>query len=189
MEERPILNENISSEEFLNYYYLKAELVDFCREQGLQSTGGKRELTECITYFLKSGEKLSIKHMGVQSKVKDICLDTQIEGDFVCSEKHRVFYKEHIGKTFSFNVQFQKWLKTNAGKTYKESIEAYYEILELKKTEKSTIDKQFEYNIYIRDFFEDNRGKSLKDAISCWKYKKSLKGHNRYERSDLNILD
>lgn len=51
------------------------------------------------------------------------------------------------------------------------------------------IDKQFEYNTYIRAFFEDNKGKSLEEAIICWKYKKSLQGHNRYEKSDLIALD
>lgn len=49
--------------------------------------------------------------------------------------------------------------------------------------------KQFEYNTYIRDFFEDNQGRSLEEAITCWKYKKSLQGHNRYEQSDLVALD
>ena len=58
-----------------------------------------------------------------------------------------------------------------------------------KKSGKSPIAKQFEYNTYIRDFFEDNAGKTLNDAIKCWKYKKSLKGHNRYEQSDLVVLD
>ena len=38
---------------------------------------------------------------------------------------------------FSFNVQFQKWLKTNTGKTYKDAITAYYEILEEKKNKKN----------------------------------------------------
>ena len=46
-----------------------------------------------------------------------------------------------------------------------------------------------EYNTYIRDFFEDNQGRSLDEAITCWKYKKSLQGHNRYEKSDLVALD
>lgn len=68
-------------------------------------------------------------------------LDTVIESNFVCSEKHRAFYKEHIGKSFSFNVLFQKWLKNNAGKTYRESIDAYYQILEDKKKNKTTIDR------------------------------------------------
>ena len=88
-------------------------------------------------------------------------------------EKHRAFFKERIGKSFSFNVLFQKWLKSNAGKTYKDSINAYYKILEDKKNNKTTIDKQFEYNTYIRDFFNDNKDKTLDDAIKCWKYKNS----------------
>ena len=81
-----------------------------------------------------------------------------------------------------------KWLKSNAGKTYKDAINAYYTILEEKKNGKTKIDKQFEYNTYIRDFFEDNKGKSLDDAIKCWKFKKQLKGHNKYEKFDLDIL-
>lgn len=118
-----------------------------------------------------------------------ICEDTKIERDFVCSEKHREFFKKHIGKSFSFNVAFQKWLKVNGDKTYRQAIDAYYEILEQKKKGKTVIDKQFEYNTYIRDFFADNRGKSLDDAIKCWKYKKRLPGHNRYEKTDLAAIE
>ena len=70
-----------------------------------------------------------------------------------------------------------------------DAINAYYQILEEKKKGKTTIGKQFEYNTYIRDFFEDNQGRSLDEAITCWKYKKSLQGHNRYEKSDLVALD
>ena len=53
----------------------------------------------------------------------------------------------------------------------------------------TAIGKQFEYNTYIRDSFADNKGASLDDAIRCWKYKKSLKGQNKYERSDLKVLE
>lgn len=102
--------------------------------------------------------------------------------------KYRAFLKERIGKSFSFKVPFQKWLEDNSGKTYGEAIIAYYEILAEKKKAQSTIDKQFEYNTYIRDFFMDNKGKSLEEAIMCWKYKKGLQGHNRYEKSDLEAL-
>lgn len=103
--------------------------------------------------------------------------------------KAQSVFKEHIGNGFSFNVAFQKWLKSNTGKTYADAITAYYRILEEKKNGKTKIDKQFEYNTYIRDFFADNRGKSLEDAIKCRKYKKQLQGHNRYEKSDLSVLD
>ena len=187
--ERPELNNQLDSKIFKEYYYLKEELVEFCRKNGLQTTGGKIELTDRISKFLDTGERTSKNHSSKRTQiVEEITLDSIIEDNFVCSEKHRAFYKKEIGKGFSFNVLFQKWLKSNAGKTYKDSIDAYYKILEDKKNNKTTIDKQFEYNTYIRDFFNDNKDKSLEDAIKCWKYKKSLKGHNKYEKEDLKVI-
>ena len=189
MSERPNLSIKLDSKTFKEYYYLKEELIDFCKKNNLQTTGGKIELTERIAKFLDTGERIVENHNTRRTKIVDeITLDTIIEDNFVCSEKHRAFYKEQIGKTFSFNVLFQKWLKSNSGKTYKDSIEAYYKILEDKKKNKTTIDKQFEYNTYIRDFFNDNTDKTLEQAIKCWKYKKSLKGHNKYEKTDLIAL-
>ena len=96
------------------------------------------------------------------------------------------FFEKEIGKGFKFKVKFQKWLKENPEKTYQDAIDAYHELQN--SNEKTKIDKQFQYNQYIRDFFKDNEGKTLDDAIKCWKHKKSLKGHNRYEKSDLEIL-
>ena len=189
MSERPNLDNSLDSKTFKEYYYLKEELVNFCRKNNLQTTGGKIELTERIAKFLETGERTYKSHNIRKNVIIDeITIHTIIEENFVCSEKHRAFYKEKIGNNFSFNVAFQKWLKSNSGKTYQDSINAYYQILEDKKKNKTIIDKQFEYNTYIRDFFDDNKDKNLEQAITCWKYKKSLKGHNKYERDDLKIL-
>ncbi len=188
--ERPILNKDLDSQIFRNYYFSKEELVNFCRENGLPTSGGKIEITDRIAYFLDTGKILSASTKRKRATiVSNIYEDTKIEADFVCSEKHRAFFREHIGSSFSFNVAFQKWLKSNTGKTYKEAIVAYYQIIEDKKKGKTKIDKQFEYNTYIRDFFADNQGKSLEEAIKCWKYKKQMQGHNRYERADLIALE
>lgn len=190
MADRPILDKNLSSAVFREYYYLKEELVDFLRENGLPTSGGKVELADRIAYFLDTGKVKPVELQRVKAtNINDISVDTIIENNFVCSEKHRAFFKANIGESFSFNVAFQKWLKANAGMTYRDAIIAYYQILEEKKMGKTTIDSQFEYNTYIRDFFEDNQGKSLSDAIKCWKYKKLLRGHNRYERSDLIAIE
>ena len=190
MSERPELSKNTDAEAFRNYYYLKEELVQFCRDNNLPVSGSKTELTDKIAYYLETGRITELQQKrSVSVKVGIITEDTVIESGIVCSEKHRAFFKEKIGKAFSFNVGFQKWLKNNAGKTYGDAIDAYYKILEEKKKGKTVIDKQFEYNTYIRDFFEDNKGRSLEDAIKCWKYKKSLKGHNRYEKTDLVACD
>lgn len=40
--------------------------------------------------------------------ITNIDEDTRIESNFVCSKKHRAFFKENIGNSFSFNVSFQK---------------------------------------------------------------------------------
>ena len=190
MGDRAKLNKDLDANIFREYYYLKEELVEFCRMNHLPASGGKIELTERIACFLDTGkvEKTAPK-IRKTSNVEEITEDTTIESGFVCSEKHRTFFRDKIGKGFSFNVLFQQWLKENPGKTYKDAIEAYYRILAEKKISRTKIDKQFEYNTYIRDFFDDNKGKSLEEAIICWKYKKSLPGHNRYEKSDLIALN
>ncbi|MDE7390799.1 MAG: SAP domain-containing protein [Lachnospiraceae bacterium] len=190
MQERPELSIKTDGKTFREFYYLKEELVDFCRKNGLPTSGGKVELTDRIAYFLDTGEILEAKSVK-KSTAYVVIIDksTKIESDFVCSEKHRAFFKENIGNSFTFNVAFQKWLKSNAGKTYQDAIDAYYRIMEEKKKGKSSIDKQFEYNTYIRDFFAENKGRSLDEAIKCWKYKKQLRGHNRYESKDLEVLE
>lgn len=189
MNERPNLSKNINSDQFRDFYYLKQELVSFCRAEKLSTTGGKQELTERIAHYLETGEKKrAIPANKTTIDIGDITKDSIIENNFRCSEKHRAFFKETIGKSFSFNVIFQKWLKLNSGKTYQEAIEVYYQIVEEKKQGLTKIDKQFEYNTYIRDFFADNESKTLEDAIKCWKYKKSIQGHNRYEKKDLKAL-
>lgn len=190
MNDRPVLDRNLDSKTFRDYYYLKEELVSFCRENGIPVSGGKIEITDRIAYFLDTGKILPAPaERKKATAISVIREDTEIEANFVCSEKHRAFFREQIGSGFSFNVAFQKWLKNNTGKTYKEAIAAYYQILEDKKKGKTKIDKQFEYNTYIRDFFADNKGKTLEEAIACWKYKKQLQGHNRYEKTDLIAIE
>ncbi len=190
MSDRPALNQSLDSKTFKSYYYLKEELVDFCRRNGLPVSGGKIEITERISCFLDTGRVQAAKTTRkAAANTKVMTEDSIIEPDFVCTERHRAFFKERIGKGFSFNVAFQKWLKSNAGKSYGDAIDAYHRIVKEKKQGKTVIDRQFEYNTYIRDFFDDNKGKSLEEAITCWNYKKGIKGHNRYEKSDLTALN
>lgn len=189
---RPYITKDMKSKDFLEFYYLKEELAAFCREYDLPASGSKQELTARIAYYLDTGKVKpgeSKAKRTARPVVTAITKESIIESGFVCSELHRAFFKSELGDGFSFNVAFQKWLKSNAGKTYADAIEAYKEIKKAKKNGKTDIGKQFEYNTYVRDFFEDNKGASLDDAIKCWKYKKSLKGHNRYEKSDLTALD
>ena len=196
---RPQLTKDLKSAEFKEYYFLKEELKDFCKKEGLKVSGSKNQLEERIIYYLDTGKSLdnsrSIENKNNYSKsnsnkattYEEITLDSILGENFKCSEDKREFFEKEIGKGFKFKVKFQKWLKVNPDKTYQDAINAYHELQN--SNEKTKIDKQFQYNQYIRDFFDDNDDKTLNDAIKCWKYKKSIKGHNKYEKSDLDILN
>ena len=112
MSERPKLDMGLNGETFRNYYYLKKELIDFCRKNNLPVSGSKVELADRIEYFLNTGKILqgSVKRKSAIN-MEVIAENTVIEPNVVCSEKHRAFFIEKIGKSFSFNVLFQKWLK------------------------------------------------------------------------------
>ena len=156
MNERTELNKELDAAAFRSFYYLKRELADFCKENGLPASGSKAELTDRIARFLDTGNVLkSSAKRKTAVNIGTLTEDAVIEPNIVCSEKHRAFFCEKIGKGFSFNVPFQKWLKTNTGKTYGDAIRAYYRILEEKKQRKTEIGGQFEYNPYIRDFFAE----------------------------------
>lgn len=54
--ERPNLDKELDGKTFRSFYYLKEELSDFCRKNGLPATGGKIELTDrviliCCHYY------------------------------------------------------------------------------------------------------------------------------------------
>ncbi|MBQ2666294.1 MAG: hypothetical protein IJF99_05915 [Methanobrevibacter sp.] len=154
----------------------------------MKISGSKKDLENRIIHYLETGEMLEepvVKEVS-NNFHSTVTLDSKLGENFKCSQDKREFFEKEIGKSFKFKVKFQQWLKANPDKTYREAIDAYYKIQNSK--EKTKIDKQFQYNQYIRDFFKDNDDKSLEEAIKCWKYKKSLKGHNRYESSDLVAL-
>lgn len=184
----PKLTRNLKPEEFKEYYFLKEELKDFCRSEGLKVGGSKGDLEKRIVHYLGTGEELKERTVNQSSKeaVTEISLDSKLGENFKCSEDKRAFFEKEIGSGFKFKVKFQKWLKANPERTYRDAVAAYHEIQN--SDEKTEIGKQFQYNRYIRDFFKNNDDKSLDDAIKCWKYKKSLKGHNKYENSDLKVL-
>ena len=52
-------------------------------------------------------------------------LDDIIAPNVVCSQVLRPFFEKYLGSSFHYKVEFQSWLRENAGKTYREAVEAY----------------------------------------------------------------
>ena len=104
MSERPKLNKEMDSEIFRDFYYLKEELVDFCRANNLPVSGNKMELTERIACFLATGEIVAASVKSVRNaNVGEITENTVIESDIVCSQKHRAFFRGKIGKRIALS--------------------------------------------------------------------------------------
>ena len=56
MDKTPYLDKNLDSKTFRDFYYLKEELVNFCRKNGIPVSGGKIEIADRIAYFLDTGK-------------------------------------------------------------------------------------------------------------------------------------
>lgn len=193
---RPELNKEISIKDFNDFYWLKQELVDFCKSVGITTTGGKMEIAERIRNYISTGNviKNAIKNVKVNSKFdwnsEILTCETVITDNYRNGENVRNFFIKEIGSHFSFNVIFMKWMKVNTGRTLDDAIYEWKRINDLKKDKKyvGEIDPQFEYNRYMRAFLHDNPNLSSKDAMKYWKLKSKNRGTNEYERIDLNSL-
>jgi hypothetical protein len=185
---RPPLDKNISLKDFEDFYWLKAELREFCKNIGINSSGGKLEISKRISLYLKTGiveKKSSITKKRIQQPCHvSFALDAIIGSSFKCSRELRSFFESIVGSQFHFSVTFQKWCKENPGKTYADAVNAWREEEEKKRSGNyiTTISSQFKYNQFMRDFFSDpvNKGKKLSDAIAAWELVKRQPGDNKY---------
>ena len=97
MNERTELNKGLDAATFRSFYYLKQELADFCKENGLPASGSKAELTDRIAHFLDTGNVLkSSAERKTAVNIGTLTEDTVIEPNIVCSEKHRAFFCEKL---------------------------------------------------------------------------------------------
>lgn len=188
---RPTLDLNISIKDFQDYYWLKAELVNFCRDNQLGIIGSKHEITQRIIHFLKTGSILKTqarKRPKLPGPTGPLNLDTILGVDYRSYKEKKLFLQSHIGKSFHFTQHLLKYFELNTEKkTYADLVGEWTkeQTLKHKPNYKKEIDPQFEYNTYIRDFMMDNPGKKIKDAIQCWKLKKQTPGNRKYAKSDL----
>jgi len=198
MDKRPKLNRETSVKDFQDFYWLKEELVQFCRRCGLKSSGGKIVINQRIINFLRTGKRTTKKsNQNTKAKSKFdwnksvLKKDTKITNNYKNTENVRSFFQQSIGVKFEFNLKFMNWMKTNSGKTLNDAIKKWNEIeIKSKKSNKpKIIAPQFEYNTYIRDYLADNPKLNRDVGIKLWKIKKSLRGNNKYKKEDLKFIE
>lgn len=189
---RPALTPQLSPTDFSDFYWLKEELVAFCKQHGLSASGSKVALNERIVAFLSTGEipqekkEKQLKQSKFNWKTEKLSPATLITDSYTNTEHVRQFFLHHIGKHFAFHVRFMNWMKSHAGHSLQEAIDEWKRMEVNKET--TEIAPQFEYNRYIRAFLADNPQQGLSSAIQCWKHKRNQRGTNAYEPSDLAFL-
>ena len=52
-------------------------------------------------------------------------LDEVFAPNIVCSQDLRAFFEQYLGNGFRFKVEFQSWLRENAGLTFRDAVDAY----------------------------------------------------------------
>ena len=196
LNKRPNLNKDINLKDFKDFYWLKEELVTFCREIGINSSGGKIDIANKIEVYLRTGKierkrtsKIGKTKKGIQKIPENI--NDAIPDNYTSSQLFREYFKSIIGQHFHFTAYMAKYIKDHPGITFKEYADEWCAEYERRKNKnyQPKIMKSCEYNQYMRDFFKDNPDRTRADAIKYWKINKSLRGDNIYNKSDLKNED
>lgn len=194
MEKRPEIITIKTGKELKRWYWLKEELVAYCKQNAIDYAGGKFTILERIANKLDGKKVISKKNTKAVSVFNwhgaTLTPNTIITDNYKNSQNARRFFKSHCGEKFHFSIPFMHWMKANTGKKLKDAV------IEWKRLQKATSNKTFksvipahnQYNQYLRDFFADNPSKTLEDARHYWKLKRQLPlERHRYERSDLKL--
>ena len=80
---------------------------------------------------LKSA-KAKAKRIALRNRQVPTSLDEVIAPNIVCSQELRAFFEQYLGKGFRFRVEFQDWLRRNAGKTFRDAVEAYPDLARIR---------------------------------------------------------
>ncbi len=194
---RPDIKNIETGDELKLWYWLKQELVDFCKLTQISYVGSKFDILDRIAEALYKG---IIKPKKATLKVKptsnflwsksQLNLETVITDSYTNGQNTRKFFKEHCGDKFHFSIPFMDFMKNNCDKTLHDAVNEWHKLNEKGKDKnfKSEIPAGNQYNKYLRDFFADNPSMTVQQAREYWKLKRSLPlGRHIYERTDLEL--
>jgi SAP domain-containing new25 len=166
---RPELSIGLPAKEFAAWYWLKEELVAFCRMNGVSPSGTKLELVERIKTFLEGKPvraKTSImRRLGAMPP--DFTLDTVIGEGWRCNPHLGAFLREATDGSFRFNAEVRKLIHHGHGKSLADVVACYRKSV-LPGRKKAAIPTQLEYNQHFQDYFQANPGATREQAIAAW---------------------
>lgn len=171
---RPPLSLGLSLAEFQAHYWLKTELLDFCRHVGLPRHGGKLEIAARIEQVLATGRLVSKapdrrpKRLAPpRALARELTRETVIGPGFRCSQQARAFFEAAIGPSFHFSTAFQAFLRAHPEETLQDAIDEWHRLKAAGRQQKE-LAPQFQYNRHMQEFFRDNPLATREEAIAAW---------------------
>ena len=192
---RPELTTRLDVKTFRDYYWLKEELVAFCRTQGITASGGKFAVADRIAVFLESGRVITskdLKRVRISSSfnwsTETLTPETLITDSYKNNANVRAFFVSQVGPSFHFSIDLMDFMKAHHGEPLSKAVEEWRRLQAAKKAGyKPKIPFHNQYNRYLRDFLADNPDKTKADALRIWNLKKALPGDMTYSAADLKL--
>ena len=177
---RPDFSEIKNYNEFYKYYWYKSELVEICKNLGIDGTGVKTELNNNIKEYF-NGNIIKRKNKTAKiNYIEDINLDTPLLScNFSFNQKFRdIFGKLAYQQNFKFTADMAAaWRKVKETEdinfTIGDMLNVYLNKLDYFKYDNTTC----QWNKFYKDFCSDERNKNcknkLKEAARLWKIVKN----------------
>ncbi len=191
---RPNIEDCSDGTEFRCWYYLKSELVDFAKVNGIPAHGGKFEIADRIEAVLNSQPLPKAKKRHTVSKFdwanETLSLKLPITDNIRFGPNVRGFFARQIGASFVCNSDFMDWVKSHVGSTLADAVAAW-KMLEARKSDpefQTRIRSHNQYNQFTRDILAASPDLSLAEVRLIWKEKRKLPMPMTYRPDDLKLL-
>ena len=201
---RPSLSKSLSPDEFRQNYFDKRELTEFCRAEGIPTSGSKGDLNGRIEVYLRSGEIVKVepvKRPTEPDSLTGLSLDKPVV-NYKSDPKTRLFFKKHIPGFTGFSALVQKDLKRRLaeGETliYRDLINLHKEFLQSKHRKDPEIvarvaHESCQFNQFQIDYKNDDsvgiKVHSVKEAWYLVRDSPGEKTFKRYRESIQEIRD
>ena len=174
-DKRPALARQLSATQFLRWYWLKAELVDFARSASLSGVGSKAVLSARIAAFLDGTElppPVVQRRSNTPQLAEPLRRSTKIPPGQRSTQVLRQFFEREIGPGFRFDAAMRAFLSASQGEqTLGEAISFYHST---RSQQTKPIDAQFELNRFTRAFYKENPTASATELRAAWRRYRSL---------------
>jgi SAP domain-containing new25/Domain of unknown function (DUF6434) len=172
---RPRLHHDLAADEFVRWYWLKAELVEFCRSAKLPTVGVKLELASRVAAYL-SGAAVTkpaiVRRTGAMPQ--RFALATKIGEGWRCNPALGAFLREQCGPAFRFNKAMRDFIHTQHGQPLASAVQCYHESMS-PDAPKREIAPQLEYNRHTREFYKQNPGATAAEVRAAWWVRRGLR--------------